>query len=117
MNAGIRSSRGVVRLAFAITVTLASFSVTASAQTDSTPPSVSITAPAAVWQRLNFSWVLFFFFLGGANLYVAFHFAEETWVKFKLFGMLGLTLVFVVAQSFYLARHARDVHETTSTPH
>ena len=77
----------------------------------------AIAAPAAVWRRLNLSWVTFFIFLGGANLYVAFHFAEETWVKFKLFGMLGLTLVFVVAQSFYLARHARDVHETTSTPH
>src|SRR3989442_1235204 len=45
MNAGIRSSRGVVRLAFA--VTLASFSVTIRAQIDDTPPTVSITAPAA----------------------------------------------------------------------
>lgn len=77
----------------------------------------AITAPAAVWRRLNLIWVLFFSFLGGVNLYVAFNFAEETWVKFKLFGMLGLTLVFVLAQSFYLARHARDVRETTPTPH
>src|SRR5439155_16792099 len=45
MNAGIRSSRGVARLAFA--VTLATFSATNSAQIDGTPPSVSITAPAA----------------------------------------------------------------------
>ena len=33
---------------------------------------------------------------------------EETWVNFKLFGMMGLTLAFVIAQAFYLARHVRD---------
>lgn len=33
---------------------------------------------------------------------------EESWVNFKLFGMLGLTVVFVVAQAFYLARHVQD---------
>ncbi|MDX1657099.1 MAG: septation protein IspZ, partial [Candidatus Competibacteraceae bacterium] len=31
--------------------------------------------------------------------------ATETWVQFKLFGMLGLTLAFVLAQGFYLARY------------
>ncbi len=66
-----------------------------------------------VWRRLNLSWALFFVFLGGLNLFVAFNFAEETWVKFKLFGILGLILVFAVAQSFYLARHAGEVHKTT----
>jgi intracellular septation protein len=33
---------------------------------------------------------------------------EETWVNFKLFGMMGLTILFVVAQAFYLARHVKD---------
>ena len=33
---------------------------------------------------------------------------EETWVNFKLFGMMGLTLAFVIGQAFYLARHVRD---------
>jgi intracellular septation protein len=33
---------------------------------------------------------------------------EETWVNFKLFGMMGLTVAFVVAQAFYLTRHIRD---------
>ena len=30
---------------------------------------------------------------------------EENWVDFKLFGMMGLTFVFVIGQAFYLARH------------
>jgi len=34
--------------------------------------------------------------------------SEELWVNFKLFGMMGLTIVFVIAQAFYLARHLRD---------
>jgi len=33
---------------------------------------------------------------------------EEIWVNFKLFGMMGLTIAFVVVQAFYLARHIRD---------
>ncbi|QGU31580.1 inner membrane-spanning protein YciB [Thermochromatium tepidum] len=33
---------------------------------------------------------------------------ESTWVDFKLFGMMGLTIAFVIAQSLYLARHVRD---------
>jgi intracellular septation protein len=36
------------------------------------------------------------------------HTLEETWVNFKLFGMLGLTIAFVIVQAFYLARHVRD---------
>lgn len=40
---------------------------------------------------------------------------EETWVNFKLFGLLGLTLVFVVAQGIYLARHIRQPEEIAET--
>jgi intracellular septation protein len=68
-----------------------------------------IQLPAKVWTRLNMAWILFFIGSGLANLYVAFNFEEATWVNFKLFGMLGLTIVFVVAQSIYLARHAVEV--------
>jgi intracellular septation protein len=52
-------------------------------------------------------WVGFFIFSGLANLYVAFsgQFSEEAWVNFKLFGMLGLTLIFIVLQGIYLTRH------------
>jgi intracellular septation protein len=36
------------------------------------------------------------------------HTLEESWVNFKLFGMMGLTLGFIVLQAFYLARHIKD---------
>lgn len=58
-----------------------------------------------VWVRLNFAWIGFFIFSGIANLVVAFNFSEDIWVDFKLFGLMGLTLLFVIGQAFYLARY------------
>lgn len=60
-----------------------------------------------IWQRLNLSWVLFFGLTGAINIYVAYHFPTDVWVNFKLFGLMGLTLVFVLAQSLYLVRHVK----------
>lgn len=65
----------------------------------------AVTLPAFAWSRLNIAWSLFFIFLGALNLFVAFNFSEEIWVNFKLFGLMGLTLLFALAQGFYLARH------------
>jgi intracellular septation protein len=64
--------------------------------------------PAPIWVKLTLAWAAFFFAMGLANLYVAFNFDENTWVNFKLFGMLGLTLVFVLAQAAYMSRHIKS---------
>jgi intracellular septation protein len=63
-----------------------------------------MSLPDAVWTRLNLSWVLFFAVMGVANLYVAYNYSESTWVNFKLFGGIGLMVVFVVAQGVMLSR-------------
>jgi intracellular septation protein len=65
----------------------------------------AIQAPSAVWLRLSWMWIAFFIGVGLLNLFVAYSFSEETWVNFKLFGMLGITLAFVIGQSFYLGRY------------
>jgi len=57
----------------------------------------------ALWQKLNWAWIGFFTALGAINLYVAYNFSEATWVDFKMFGMLGLTVAFALAQGFWLA--------------
>jgi intracellular septation protein len=64
-----------------------------------------IQLPAQAWNRLNLAWVLFFCVVGALNLYVAFHWPTEVWVDFKVFGIFGMLLAFVVLQSFYLSRH------------
>ena len=73
----------------------------------------AVALPDAVWLRLNTAWVLFFFSMGVVNLYVAYNYSEQTWVNFKLFGFLGLTLAFMLAQGFYLARHMEPQNPTT----
>jgi intracellular septation protein len=64
--------------------------------------------PDTIWVKLTLAWAAFFFAVGLANLYVAFNFDENTWVNFKLFGMLGLTLVFVLAQVAYVSRYIKS---------
>lgn len=64
--------------------------------------------PTLIWHRLNIAWVLFFAGMGGLNLFVAFHYPTSIWVDFKLFGTLGLTLVFIIGQTIYLFKHAEQ---------
>jgi len=73
----------------------------------------AVALPDAAWLRLNMAWVTFFFSMGVLNLYVAYNYSEQTWVNFKLFGFLGLTLAFMLAQGFYLARHMETETPTT----
>ena len=63
-----------------------------------------IQLPSRIWRQLNFAWFVFFTAMGSLNLYVAFNYSEATWVDFKLFGMLGLTFVFILAQGIYMSR-------------
>jgi intracellular septation protein len=69
-----------------------------------------IALPENIWDRLNLTWAGFFVIAGALNLYVAFsgHFSESQWVSFKVFGLMGLTLVFVIAQSIWLGRHIQS---------
>ena len=72
-----------------------------------------IHLPEAAWRSMNLNWGVFFTFVGALNIYVAFYFGldldearrEEIWVNFKVFGVLGLTLAFMVYQMFRIARH------------
>lgn len=64
-----------------------------------------VELPAAMWSRLNILWIGFFTLMGGLNLAVAYNFDTDTWVSFKLFGGMGLMLLFVLAQGLYMAKH------------
>lgn len=64
-----------------------------------------MSLPDAIWRKVNFSWVAFFALMGVINLWVAFNFPTSTWVNFKLFGGMGLMLVFVVVQAIFLNKH------------
>lgn len=64
-----------------------------------------LNLPRDAWERLNISWSAFFFILGGINVFVMYHFSTDAWVNFKLFGTLGLTLLFCIGQSLYIKQY------------
>lgn len=66
-----------------------------------------IDAPDNIWKKLLTGWILFFLFMGAINLFVAFTYSTDFWVNFKLFGGIGLMLLFVFAQAFVLAPHIK----------
>ena len=72
----------------------------------------ALTLPQAIWTRLNIAWIVFFLFCGAANLYVAFTY-QDFWVDFKVFGSLGMTLLFLIGQGIFLARHIHDADAST----
>jgi len=74
-----------------------------------------MSAPQAIWRQVNIAWVGFFIALAGLNLYVAYNFDEATWVNFKLFGLMGITLVFMLAQGLWLGKHATML-DNSDTP-
>ncbi|WP_310452299.1 septation protein A [Sulfuritalea sp.] len=74
-----------------------------------------VELPAALWSRLNFAWIGFFAVMGVVNLWVAFNFSTDTWVSFKLFGGMGLMIVFIILQGVVLARYLPDEKDPSSS--
>jgi intracellular septation protein len=65
----------------------------------------AVEMPQAAWRTLTWRWVMFFIALAALNEYVWRTMAESTWVNFKVFGLMGLTMVFAVANAPFMARH------------
>ncbi len=65
----------------------------------------TLKAPSKIWQRLTYSWAAFFLVVAILNIIVAYNFSESMWVNFKLFGILGLSIFFLILQALYLSKH------------
>ncbi len=59
------------------------------------------------WRKLTWRWAFFFFALAILNEIVWRNFSTDTWVSFKLFGVVPLTFLFGAAQYPLLQRYAR----------
>lgn len=64
------------------------------------------------WNTVTLVWGAFYAVMGLLNLWVAARFSLQGWVNFKVFGVTGLTLVFVVGQTIWLARRGALAGET-----
>lgn len=67
----------------------------------------SVTLERAQWLKLSWMWIGFFLTLGVVNLYIVYNFSTDVWAAFKLYGMLGATLAFALAQGVWLASRAQ----------
>ena len=74
-----------------------------------------LSAPEAVWKNLSYAWGSFFMAMGFINLYVIYHYTTAQWVNFKLFGTLGLLLIFIIAQAFYLNPYMTENNDESAT--
>lgn len=70
-----------------------------------------LVLPERVWRTVSWMWTIFFLVCAVLNLIVAFSFSDTVWVNFKLFGILGLTLVFVLGQGLYLSPYLKEQEE------
>lgn len=61
--------------------------------------------PKRIWINVNLMWGLFFTFMGGINLYIAYYFSDSAWVNFKLYGLMGALFIFSIIQAFYLIKY------------
>lgn len=63
------------------------------------------------WRKLTVRWILFFIAMAVVNEFVWRNFSTDTWVSFKAFGFLPLTLLFTLAQVPLLQRHGLPPEE------
>ena len=57
------------------------------------------------WRLLTFRWACFFVVLAVLNEVVWRNTATDFWIRFKLFGILPLTMIFAIAQIGLLKKH------------
>ncbi len=56
----------------------------------------------ALGRRLSVMWIVAFAAIGALNLYIVYHFSEEVWVDFKVFGITGITFLVALIQGVWV---------------
>ncbi len=65
----------------------------------------------AGWYKLTMRWGLFFYFLAVLNELMWRNFSTDAWVNFKVFGIMPLTIAFMLFQIPLLRRHGMKLPE------
>ncbi len=60
------------------------------------------------WRKLTLRWGLFFFFLAVVNEVVWRSFSTDTWVAFKVWGIMPITILFTMSQMPLIMRHSLE---------
>lgn len=70
--------------------------------------------PDVAWKKLAVSYAAFFGFMGALNLYIAYNYDNDVWLNFKMYGTMGLMLVFFAWQSTWLGKYLVDDREVNN---
>ena len=62
----------------------------------------ALTLEDSVWRKLTYGWAVGFAAAGAINLWVVNNFSMDAWVTFKLFGLMGLNLLYFFIMMAYL---------------
>ena len=65
----------------------------------------AFTLDAEGWRKLTIRWGIFFLFLAALNELVWRNFSTDTWIAFKVWGTMPITIVFTMAQMPLVMRH------------
>lgn len=68
----------------------------------------AVQMPDHAWRTLTLRWGAFFFAIAAVNEAVWRHVSTDMWVNFKVFGVLGLSLVFALANIPFMAKYMAD---------
>ena len=60
------------------------------------------------WLKLSKRWAYFFLVLAVLNEIVYRNFSDTIWVNFKLFGIMGITFIFIFSQILFIQKHNTD---------
>lgn len=71
-----------------------------------------ISLPDSAWKNVENLCLAFLILIGFINIFVAYSFSMDIWVDFKLFGLLGLTLLFTIGLGLYVAKYAEEAQNT-----
>lgn len=68
----------------------------------------AVTAERSAWRALNTLWIIVFAAMGVVNLYVAFNFDMDTWVTFKLYSAVGITVLSLLVTGLFVYRYLSE---------
>ena len=66
------------------------------------------------WRKLTFRWGLFFYLVAAANEVAWRNLSMDAWLNFKVFGILGMTFLFLLLQAPLLQRYALEPQGDTA---
>jgi intracellular septation protein len=74
----------------------------------------TVSLPQEAWRTLTLRWGVFFLIIACLNELIWRNVSTDMWINFKVFGMLGLTLLFALANAPFMAKHM--IEDDASSP-